>query len=141
MRIQFGNRIIECSDVFSQRDFTGASFVDIPDNVTVYGSCFSQETPGSAVFRLDMRGVTFRNCNLMNVDMPPGNTVIDCQTEQFKVQNDLNDWIVDDLGKPIAILNQKQFTKFGLPLPRAADIPATRAEEPVDLLAAAKAKI
>ncbi len=142
MRISFTDGVIECSNEFSCKDFTVDTFVDIPDGSYVYGSCFSCETPDAKMFRASMRNVTFRNCNLSNVHIPqPNNNVlIDCQTDRYEVQNDLNDWIVDDMGKPIAILNQKQFTKFGLPLPLPADIPATRAEKPVDLIAAAKLK-
>ena len=141
MKINFAEGPIECSE-FSCKDFTVDTFVDIPDGSYVYGSCFSCETPDSKMFRASMRNVTFRNCNLSNVHIPqPNNNVlIDCQTDQFLAQNDLNDWIVDDNGYPVKPLNHTFFTKSGLPMPLPQDIPATRAENPVDLIAAAKAK-
>lgn len=141
MKIHFSEGRVDCSDEFCCQDFTADTFVDIPDGSYVYGSCFSCETPDSKMFRASMRNVTFRNCNLSNVFIPAGNTVIDCQTDRYEVQNDLNDWIVDDNGYPLKPLNHTLFTKSGLPMPLPQDIPATRAENPVDLIAAAKAKV
>ena len=142
MLIRFPEGEIECGAA-SQRDFTGVPFVDIPDNAYIYGSCFSQETPNTSIFRASMRNVTFRNCNLSNVRVPqPNNNVlIDCRVDQFQVQNDLNDWIVDDLGVPVEILNKAQFIKLGLPLPLPSNIPLTRVTERVDLLEVAKAAV
>lgn len=133
---------IECSEA-SRQDFTGVAFVDITDGAYVYGACFSQETPDSKIFRANMRNVTFRNCNLMNVHIPQpnNNTVIDCQVDTFKAQNDGNDWIVDNLGAPVKPLMHTVFTKLGLPMPLARDIPAERVEKLVDLIAEAKAKV
>ena len=140
MRINFADGPIECSDEFSCKDFTGAPLVDVNDGAYVYGSCFSQETPDSKIFRASMRNVTFRNCNLSNVYIPDGNILIDCQTDRYEVQNDLNDWIVDNNGYPVTPLDHTFFTKSGLPMPLPQDIPATRVENPVDLIAAAKDK-
>lgn len=139
MKIQFAEGLIDCSHLSCQ-DFTGVPFVNINDDSYVYGSCFSQETPDSKIFRANMRNVTFRNCNLMNVHIPqPNNNVlIDCQTDQFQAQNDGNDWIVDNLGAPVKPLMHSVFTKFGLPMPLPADIPAVRTEKQVDLIAKAK---
>ena len=140
MRIRFPEGEIEISAA-SQRDYTGVKSVEIPDGAVVYGSCFSQETPDTPVFRASMRNVTFRNCNLSNVRVPqPNNNVlVDCRVDQFQVQNDLNDWIVDDLGRPVEILNKAQFIKLGLPLPLPSSIPLTRVTERVDLIKAAQA--
>lgn len=134
MRIIFADGPVECSDEFSRRDFTTDRFVDIPDGADVYASCFSCEVPDTQMFRADMRGVTFRNCNLMNVHIPAGNTVIDCQTESYRVQNDLNDWLLDGEGNPVKPVDHLTFTKRGLPMPSPDDIPARRAEKRVNLL-------
>ena len=140
MHVLFSEGHVECSEEFSCKDFTNADWeIDIPDGACVYGSCFSHELY-TYLFRADMKSVTFRNCNLSNVFIPAGNTVIDCQTDRYEVQNDLNDWIVDDNGYPVKPLNHTLFTKLGLPMPLPQDIPATRAENPVDLIAAAKDK-
>ena len=143
MKINFSEGPIECSE-FSCKDFTNTDReINIPDGAYVYGSCFSQETPRSRIFRENMRNVTFRNCNLMNVHIPQpnNNTVIDCQTDSFQVQNDLNDWIVDDNGYPVKPLNHTLFTKSGLQMPLPQDIPAEKVDAPVDLIAAAKDKV
>ena len=142
MKYNFPEGPIECSAI-SCKDFTGVASVDIPDGAYVYGACFAQETPDSKIFRASMRNVTFRNCNLMNCQIPePNNNVlIDCQVDSFKAQNDGNDWIVDDLGAPVKPLVHMVFTKLGLPMPLPKDIPAVRAEKPVDLVAAAKLKV
>ena len=142
MKINFPEGAIECGAA-SQRDYTGVLSVEIPDGAYIYGSCFSQETPNTSIFRASMRNVTFRNCNLSNVRVPQpnNNTLIDCRVDQFQAQNDLNDWIVDDLGKPVEILNKIQFIKLGLPLPLPSNIPLTRVTERVDLLEVAKAAV
>jgi hypothetical protein len=133
---------INCSDISCQ-DFTGNTFVDIPDGSYVYGACFSQETPWSRIFRENMRNVTFRNCNMMNVYIPQSNNniVIDCQTDSFQVQNDLNDWILDSFGNPVKPVDHIAFTKRGLPMPLPSDIPAERVSNRIDLIEVAKAKV
>ena len=142
MKVLFREGELECSDI-SCRDFTGIAFVDIPDGSYVYGSCFSQEVPGSKIFRPNMRNVTFRNCNLMNVHIPQpnNNTLIDCMTDSVSVQNDLNDWILDSSGSPVKPLGHEAFTKRGLPMPLPADIPAEKVSKRVDLIEIAKAKV
>lgn len=139
MKILFKEGEIECSEQ-SCKDFTREQFVDIADGAYVYGSCFSKEMPDTVIFRADMKGVTFRNCNLMNVRIPDGNTVIDCQTQRFTVQNDGNDWVIGEDGKPVEPLNSLIFRKRGLPLPDPKEIPLLPVEKPVDLVAAAEAK-
>ena len=141
MLIQFADGSIECSDEFSCKDFTGAPLVNINDGAYVYGACFSQEQPDSAIFRPGMKGVTFRNCNLANVIVLPGNTLVDCVTTRFQVQNDGNDWIIDNANLPVKPMNYRMFEKRGLPMPAPVDIPAVKVAEPVDLIAAARAKV
>lgn len=137
MKIQINDRFVDCSDDFSQKNFTGRS-VDVSDGATVYGSCFSQETPDAEVFRSDMKNVTFINCNLDNVFIPDNNTIIGGSMRRFKAQNDLNDWLIDDTDKPTLPLNHKAFTKFDLPMPDPLDIPAQKQINPIDLLQVAK---
>ena len=142
MHVLFSEGRIDCDNEFSCKDFTNAGReIDIPDGAYVYGSCFSQETPDSKIFRASMKSVTFRNCNLSNVFIPDGNTVIDCQADRYEVQNDLNDWIIDDNGYPVKPLNYTLFVKSGLAMPLPQDIPAEKVDAPVDLIAAAKAKV
>lgn len=119
---------------FSRKDFTGRKLLDadIPSGTKIVGSCFSQETPGSKIFPDNMTGVTFENCNLDNVEIPPGNTVKSCSTRRFKAQNDGHDWEVDGGGTATRILNHKVFEKFGLPEPLVAEIPDAKFERAVD---------
>lgn len=144
MHVLFSEGRIDCDHEFSCKDFTNTDReINIPDGAYVYGSCFSQETPRSRIFRENMRNVTFRNCNLVNVHIPQpnNNTVIDCQTDSFQVQNDLNDWILDSFGNPVKPIDHIAFTKRGLPMPLPSDIPAERASSRIDLIEVAKAKV
>lgn len=140
--VKFPDGEAEVSDEFSNRDFTShKDAIVIPAGAVVYASCFSRETPDAAVFDPAMTGVTFRNCNLMNVRVPDGNFLIDCQQEIFRVQNDGNDWIVDRFDAPLKPLCHMVFTKRGLPMPQAKDIPAVKVEKTIDLIAEAMAKV
>lgn len=109
---------------YSRKDFTGRNLTEHKiDPQEIVGSCFSQETPDSEVFPADMQGVTFINCNLMNCKIPEGNTVIDCWTTRFRVQNDGNDWEIDEKGNPLCVMDYKFFYKRGITHPNPAEIP------------------
>lgn len=97
----------EVSDTYSCKDYTGMT---IEPNLTlngsiIYQSCFSQETPDTEVFPSDMTGVTFINCNLDNVLMPSGNTIIGGTHRRFQAQEDGLDWELDVDGNPLGVLN------------------------------------
>jgi len=98
-------------DKYSHKDFTGRRLTDAKDlnGITIFGSCFSHETPDTKVFPDDMTGVTFINCNLDNIFIPIGNTVIGGSQRRFKVQKDARDWEIDNDGKPVKIINEKQW--------------------------------
>lgn len=124
---------------YSFKDFTNRSHQHLEGiSGVVYGSCFSNETPNAHIFPDTMIGVSFIKCNLDNVFIPAGNTVIDCSQQRFKKQNDLNDWLIDSKGIPTMPINHKIFTKMGLLIPLAKDIPLTEVSEAVDLLEVAK---
>lgn len=123
MQIRFPDGAFDVDDAYSRKDFTGYAAVSIPDGIIIYMSCFSQETPDSEIFRADMTGVTFRNCNLDNVVVPPGNRAIDCSQRRFKVQNDLRDWELDAADQPAAVINEKYWLQQGLSVD-PANIPA-----------------
>lgn len=107
---------IEYDDAFSSCDCTHLSSLDIPDGTVVYGSCFSCETPDQHIFRDDMTGVTFYNCNLDNCFIPDGNKVIGGSQRRFEVQNDMRDWLVDEEGNPEKLVNEKSEQKTGYPI-------------------------
>lgn len=63
-----------------------------------------------------------------------------CSRRKFSVQNDGNDWFVDNLGNPTKPVDFEVFEKYGLPIPDPSDIPAATQEDRIDLFALAKAK-
>lgn len=110
---------------FSSRDYTNLNLEDVQENMNheiIRGACFSQQEPDTKVFPDKMSGVTFINCNLDNVVIPEGNKLIDCSNRRYKVQNDLNDWEIDENGNPVRLVNWQYFEKLGLNQPSPKDI-------------------
>jgi hypothetical protein len=91
---------------YDNQDFTGWDLSDRTDmdGLTITGTCLSQSAPDTHCLPETLSGVTFVHCNLMNVYIPDGNTVIDCQTQRYLVQPDGQDWEVDSDNNPIKIL-------------------------------------
>ncbi len=116
---------IEFDDRFSGKDYTVVNFIDIPDNITVYASCFSKEIPDTKIFPDTMTGVTFMNCNLDNIFIPNGNTVTGGSKRRFKVQNDLRDWEIDEQDNPIKVMGEKGWKAEGYSVD-PKDIPAVK---------------
>jgi hypothetical protein len=104
------------NEKYSQKDFTGRSLRDAKDlkDMVIYGSCFSQETPDTKVFPDNMTGVTFLNSNLDNVFVPEGNTIIGGIHRKFKVQADLNDWILNDDSTPKEPIMKEEYQRLGI---------------------------
>ena len=125
----------------SKQIFSNVPFVDIPDGALIYNSDFSQSVPDVHIFRPAMRNVIFRNCNLTNVFIPPNNTLIDCQTIRVMVQNDLNDWEVDMANRPVRPVEHLFYTKYNLPMPSPADIPAQKVAKRIDLIRVSKDEV
>lgn len=94
--------------VHSHKDYTGRSLADRPASeftgTTVRGTCFSQETPDSAVFPSGVTNCTLIACNLDNVLVPAGFSVVGCSRRRFKAQPDGLDWIVDNDNNPVSPL-------------------------------------
>lgn len=90
---------------FSCKDFTDKSLKKVSvkelNNTIIIGSCFYQNNEIDDVAELKdifpdgMTGVTFKNCNLDNVYIPVGNTLIDCVNKLIKKQNDGFHWKID----------------------------------------------
>lgn len=131
------------NETYSFKDFMGQSFKDRPasefNNSTIKGSCFYQETNIDVSAREDIEkhifpvgivGVTFERCNLDNVFIPSGNVVlVDCSTRLIQVQNDLEDWVLDDSTlDPIEPTDIKRFNDVNISI-NPIDIPATRLTE------------
>lgn len=129
---------ITCDDEYSFRDFTHRKLTDHGiiesdlSNKIIYASCFSQENPDSHIFPEDMTGVMFYNCNLDNVYIPPGNTVIGGSQRRFKVQNDLRDWEIDGTDTPKEVINKEYWISQGYSVD-PKDIPATKLEKIEDI--------
>ena len=75
------------------------------NNTTIKGSCFFQAFPLESkkepvdIFPDGMTGVTFIACNLDNVWIPPGNTLIDCTNKWIVLKNDGYNWEKDKSTK------------------------------------------
>ena len=129
MEIKYNNEIVEMNSEFSQKDFTHQT-VELPNNINVYASCFSQEKVDTHVFPDDMTGVTFYNCNLDNCFIPLGNTVIGGKNRRFTVQNDGEDWVIDSQNKPVEPVTKKRFLQLGLSID-PKDIPKQKVVEAI----------
>lgn len=100
------------------------SFKDRPteefNDTIIVGSCFYQEwvegdkDVAKDIFPDGMKGVIFRQCNLDNVYVPPGNKIEGGTNKLIKIQNDRDDWILDDNLKPIKPMNKEERLKFGI---------------------------
>ena len=96
------------NEYHSHKDFTHKAFRSIPAyaiNGTIRGSCFYHELIGTRntrirIFPEDMEA-TFEHCNLDNVHIPAGCTLVNCSNRRIKIQNDLEDWITDEDGNPL----------------------------------------
>lgn len=101
---------------YSHKDFTGHDLSDRKDmdNIVIENSCFSNETPDALILPANLTGTTFIDCNLDNVFIPKGNTVVRGSVRRFQVQNDREDWLLDGQGKPSSPTNPGDFDKLGL---------------------------
>lgn len=105
---------------FSNQDL--AHFDDLRDMV-IYSSQFYWEKPNSRPFPAQATGLTFINCNLDNIVMPPDAIIQNCSQRNFKDQNDGEDWFVDGNGLPTAPINLQLYLDLGVST-NPADIPS-----------------
>ena len=120
------------NEKYSYRDFTGADLTAIDpaefNDTEIVGSCFYREGQVNAhVFPNGMKGVTFIACNLDNVLVTGTNTIEpSCTHKKIKVQNDWDDWVLDDATElPIYPMNRRFREEAKLSVD-PADIPATK---------------
>jgi hypothetical protein len=102
---EYNGQPIVYDDEFSLKNFSGQSFEKDLSGLTIFTSNFAQEIPDTQVFSPKMTGATFVNCNLDNVLIPPGNTVIGGTQRRYQAQSDGQDWIVDANNVPTEPLN------------------------------------
>jgi len=107
---------------------------------TIKGSNFEQEIPYGVtysrkqIFPAGTTGVTFQRCNLNNVLVPKGNTMIDDDgikytNKKIQEQNDLLTWELDEKTElPVRPLDEKRLIGLGLSVD-PKDIPATKQDK------------
>ena len=101
----------EINQKYSHGSFQDQQFKEVPasefNNSRIVNSNFYQlETPNSDIFPDDMTGVIFDRCNLDNVKIKGSNTVLpNCSNRKIQVQNDLEDWILDNNLDPVTCTN------------------------------------
>lgn len=123
--------ICEYSDKWSMKDFTNRKNIFAGrarelTGLTIYASCFYQETLDSDVFPSDVKGLILVHCNLDNVRIPAGVTVIaNRPAKRIQVQNDLRDWEIDANNNPVCVCGEKAELIAGRSV-NPADIPMTR---------------
>ena len=121
------------NEKYSFGDFTHKSFKDQPtkdfDNSCIKGSCFYQESKYGEeevvkdIFPDGIKGVEFVRCNLDNVLIPADNTVDKRSSKnKVQVQNDLDDWILNDDKTPKEPMNKESRIELGISVD-SKDIP------------------
>ncbi len=83
------------------------------EGLTIYAACFYQEQPDVDVFPSDVKNLTLAFCNLDNVVIPSGVTLIQCSTRRLQVQNDLRDWEIDAQNRPVKLVNEEYWKSQG----------------------------
>lgn len=124
-------------DHYSYKDFTNSIIPEDLSGRVIYGSFFYNETLDAEIFS-GAEGTTFIKCDLRNIKIPESAITIDCRTERLKVQNDGNEWLVDDNNDPVKPAIYDIIEKLGLEVPTPEVIPDEPAEEPIDLIALAR---
>lgn len=107
------------NEKYSFKDFLDKKFTHLFtsefNNSEIRGSCFYQQVvPNTQVFPTGITGVIFVECNLDNVLVPVGNTIKGGCHRRIMIQNDLEDWIIDDSLKPTEPINKIFFERLGL---------------------------
>lgn len=132
--------VYDCDDELSFKVFTNFNFSGLKQDFsgkTICGSTFTQELPDSVVFPEKTEKLRLVYCHIENVVLPEGTVVVNpdcggvpCWTEPFKVQNDLEDWKIDERGDPVEPVRKEEFQKLGISTD-PEDIPREKLEEPI----------
>lgn len=124
-QVGWNNQQVTYEDKYSHKDFTNVKFVNInlESGTTIYASCFSKEVPDFEMFPATMTGITFLECNMDNVKVPPGNLVNNFYKPapiKFKAQNDLRDWQLNQLNQPVKLIDEDDWKAKGYSIDPAA---------------------
>lgn len=127
--------VITYDDELSLKNLAGIDFRDNPkydlNNKVIYRTSFMREEPNMEIFPEDVQNLTLYYCILDNIVIPAGITLIECQNNTFKSQNDGEDWIVDSKSlEPIEPVNKEKFEKLGVSID-PANIPKKKQEKSV----------
>ena len=124
--VLYEGQTITFNDKYSGKGYPyhGLSFKDATDlkpGTIIYASVFYQEWAKGDVkvekhiFPDTMKGVTFYNCNLDNVYVDETkNTIIGGTHLAIQVQNDWDDWVLDNNLKPIEPMNKERRMEAGI---------------------------
>jgi len=109
---------------YSYRDLTNMVMTDYKatefNDSIIEGTCFFQDgVVDRHIFPSAICGVVFRRCNLDNVFIPAGNTVImtgdnACCARKIMIQNDLSDWILNNDLTPKEPMDKEEREKLGI---------------------------
>lgn len=110
--------LLTYSDVWSFQNFTNKRNVfqgrgKELDGLVVYSTTFYQEARDVDIFPSDVQNLTLAFCNLDNVKIPAGVTLIQCSTRRLQVQNDLRDWELNDKNLPVKVTNEAYEKSLG----------------------------
>jgi hypothetical protein len=126
--VEWNSQKVTFIDADSLKSFSGKLLsANLDPGATIYALSFSSEEPDTKVFPDTMTGITFLECHLDNVIVPPGNLIVNFYTNspiRYKFQNDLREWIIDDQDKPIKLMNESYWADLGYDID-PANIPAT----------------
>lgn len=123
------------NEKYSFKDLMNQDFRNVPaeefNNSTIRGSNLYQEWQSGDVMKdifPDVAGLVFDGCNLDNVLIKDGMTILDTDSgitsnRKICVQNDREDWVLNDSLEPVEPVNKKRFEKLGLSID-PVDIPA-----------------
>lgn len=126
--VEWNGQIVKYDDQWSLKNYSTQELLreNIKPGTTIYASFFSKETPNSPIFPV-VQNLTLIECALDNVFIPPGVTVKTVYRNppiQYKVQNDLRDWILDQNSKPVKLIDENYWAAKGFSI-STADIPST----------------
>lgn len=119
------------NEKYSYKDFMHKTLTHIEasefNDSEIVGSCFYAEKIRE-VFPADVHDLILTDCNLDNVILPVGCIVNGGTNKRILIQNDLEDWIVDEDDNPIEPVHKERFTRLGLSID-PQDIPQEKVEE------------
>jgi hypothetical protein len=121
------------NEEYSYKDFLQKQLTDKPaEDFTgeIVGSCFAQDVPNTQVFP-EIATCTFVRCCLNNCEIPDGCTVGEGSVNhQHWKQNDGEQWVLNEQGKPVSPVNHKQYLRYGLS-EDPKDLPAEPRKVPI----------